>query len=467
MLLMQWVLANFYDLGDQSFKFKTLSLALSPKGRGDLSGIFLSISLDLKYTDLWGYLSLRPHRKTRLSSDSDTLGVYNTPMNYYETGAKKTRVMNLWDVFAFLLIFAVLILIAWSALQMRTPYELGEALKISLDPQNLPAYAIKTVFRMFIALFFSLLFTFTIGTLAAKNKTAEKFIIPAIDILQSVPVLSFLSIAVIGFIQLFPGSLLGPECAAIFAIFTAQVWNMALGFYQSLKTVPANLKEAGTMFHLSAWQQFWRIEVPFSMPSLLWNTMMSMSASWFFVVVSEAISVSNQSILLPGIGSYITVAIQQADTAAMIYAISAMFVVIFFYDQLIFRPLIKWSDKFKSADLPTERKSQSWFTKLLHRTYLLKYGVSFFTVITDYFINNPLFNRKNHREIKQKNARAFSILSIIFISSSILITLGILLQFIFKTLSLSDFETVFLLGLATSSKCPEQPLGNHRLLYID
>ena len=142
-------------------------------------------------------------------------------------------------------------------------------LPISLNPAILPFYALRTVLRMFIALIFSILFTFIVGTLAAKNRRAEQVIIPAIDILQSVPVLSFLSITVTGFIHLFPGSLLGPECASIFAIFTAQVWNITFGFYQSLKTLPHDLKEAAAMFQFSAWQRFWKVEVPFSMSGLV------------------------------------------------------------------------------------------------------------------------------------------------------------------------------------------------------
>ena len=208
---------------------------------------------------------------------------------------------------------------------------------------------------MAIAMICSILFTFIFATLAAKNKHAERIIIPIIDILQSVPVLAFLSITIVGFIRLFHGSMWGPECAAIFAIFTSQVWNMALSFYQSLRTIPNDLKEAADMFQLSLWQRFWRIEVPFGMPGLLWNAMMSMSGSWFFVVTSEAISVSNQNITLPGIGSYIALAIEKADTRAVIYAIFAMLIVILAYDQLLFRPMVKWSEKFKAEMTATEK----------------------------------------------------------------------------------------------------------------
>lgn len=230
---------------------------------------------------------------------------------YFANPDKFSRFINRWDLLLLILTFSVIFFLGWAGSQMATPYQLGDQIPISLEPSNLPFYALRTVLRMFIALIFSILFTFIVGALAAKNRRAEQIIIPAIDILQSIPVLSFLSITVTGFIHLFPNSLLGPECASIFAIFSAQVWNMTFGFYQSLKTVPHDLIEVSAMFRLSAWQRFWKVEVPFSMSGLLWNMMVSMSASWFFVVLSEAISVAHQNIRLPGVGSYIALAIAQ------------------------------------------------------------------------------------------------------------------------------------------------------------
>ena len=204
---------------------------------------------------------------------------------YFANRENVSRFINRWDILLLILIFSVIFFLGWAGQQMATPYQLGEQLPISLDPAKLPFYALRTILRMFIALFLSIVFTFMVGALAAKNRRAEQIIIPAIDILQSVPVLSFLSITVTGFIHLFPGSLLGPECASIFAIFTAQVWNITFGFYQSLKTIPYDLKRLQRCFSLSAWQRFWKVEVPFSMSGLLWNMMISMSASWFFVVL--------------------------------------------------------------------------------------------------------------------------------------------------------------------------------------
>ena len=163
-----------------------------------------------------------------------------------------------------------------------------------------------------------MLFTFTYGTAAAKSRRAGLVLIPILDVLQSVPILGFLTFTVVFFMGLFPGQVLGLELAAIFAIFTSQAWNMAFSMYQSLKTVPADLTEASDSFHLSAWQRFWKLEVPFAVPGLVWNTMMSMSGGWFFVVASEAVSVGDNTWKLPGIGSYVAEALQQRDIAAVL-----------------------------------------------------------------------------------------------------------------------------------------------------
>src|SRR5690242_3744402 len=238
------------------------------------------------------------------------------------------------------IILGVVFLIAFGASQMTQPYAVGMPLAITLDPWYLPYYLLRTTLRMMSALFFSLLFSFVFAALAARYRLAEKIMVPALDILQSIPVLGFLTITVTGFIALFPGSLLGVECAAIFAIFTSQAWNMTFSLYQSLRTVPVELIEAARMYHLSTWQRFWRLEVPHAMPALAWNMMMSVSGGWFFVVASEAITVSGQTILLPGIGSYIATAIDQRDLGAIGYAVLVMLIVILLYDQLLFRPLL-------------------------------------------------------------------------------------------------------------------------------
>lgn len=361
---------------------------------------------------------------------------------------------NVWDVVVLLIVVSILVMLAHGASQMSTPYHLGDSLPISLAPKNLPDYALRTTLRMFIALAASLLFTFVIGSLAAKNKHAERVIIPIIDILQSIPVLGYLSITMVAFIALFPNSLLGPECAAILAIFTGQAWNMFLGFYQCLKNVPHELREASAMFQLSGWQKFWRIEVPFAMPSLIWNTMMSMSASWFFITASEAISVNNQNIMLPGIGSYIGVAISQMNKTAVIYAIITMLIVILLYDQLLFRPLIVWSEKFKAEENEGKYRAGSLVTSLLQRTRLFHYAGQFIAILADGFINY----RANKKKLQLKTTpQKRTKLDIIFMYSwyiiiwlSCLITTIFLAQFIFKTISMHETLHVIVLGCYTT-----------------
>ncbi|HZK90367.1 MAG TPA: ABC transporter permease subunit [Stellaceae bacterium] len=274
---------------------------------------------------------------------------------------------NYWDLIALPLVFGVLALIAWGGMAMGAHYHVGDTLPISLDPWRLPEYALRTVLRMATALVASLIFSLGYAALAAKSRAAEKILIPVLDILQSVPILGFLSITVTGFIALFPGRLLGVECAAIFAIFTSQAWNMTFSLYQSLRTVPAELIEAARMYHLSSWQRFWRLEVPHGIPALVWNMMMSVSGGWFFVVASEAITVSGQSIMLPGIGSYIATAINDRNLGAIGYAVLVMLVVIILYDQLLFRPLLAWSQKFKGDPVGDEDNVRPWFLIVMQR----------------------------------------------------------------------------------------------------
>lgn len=279
---------------------------------------------------------------------------------------------NPYDLAAFALIVAALVLLGHGAAQMRAPLEaLGQA-PVSLDVRHLPEYGLRTTVRMFAAMAASLLFTFTVATWAAKSRRAGQLIVPALDILQSVPVLGFLTFTVTFFLGLFPGRQLGAELAAIFAIFTSQAWNMAFSFYHALRTVPRDLDEVCRGFGLSAWQRFWRLEAPFAAPGLVWNMMMSMSGGWFFVVASEAITVGDTTVELPGIGSYLALAIRQQDFAAVGWAVLAMAVLIVLYDQLVFRPIVAWADKFRAEQTAGSERPRSWVYDLIRRTRLLK-----------------------------------------------------------------------------------------------
>jgi NitT/TauT family transport system permease protein len=283
---------------------------------------------------------------------------------------------NQWDLIAFAAILAVLTAIARSYHGISAPLPAPNEPVVTLDYWQLPYYAFRTTLRMFAALAASLVFTFTYATLAAKSRRAEMVLIPVLDILQSVPILGFLSFTVTFFLGLFPGNTFGAELAAIFAIFTSQAWNMAFSFYQSLRTVPRDLDEVARGFRLTGWQKFWQLEAPFAMPGLIWNTMMSMSGGWFFVVASEAITVGDTTITLPGVGSYIAKANDAGDWSAIGAAVLTMGIVILLYDQLLFRPIVAWAAKFRVELSVAQDVESSWVLNLIKRTHWLRLGVT-------------------------------------------------------------------------------------------
>ncbi|WP_376963152.1 ABC transporter permease subunit [Azospirillum sp. A26] len=288
----------------------------------------------------------------------------NTNVSVKATDAAPNR----WDVVALPLVIGLLALLAIGGHQMALPLDSVEEVPVTLDPWMLPEYALRSTLRMLAAMAASLLFTFTYATLAAKSRRAGMLLIPVLDVLQSVPVLGYISFTVVFFLGLFPGSVLGAECAAIFAIFTSQAWNMAFSFYQSLRTVPRDLDEAATGFGFSGWQRFWTLEAPYAAPGLVWNMMMSMSGGWFFVVASEAITVGDHTITLPGIGSYLAKAIDGQRLDAVGWAVLAMLLVILAYDQLLFRPLVAWADKFRVELTGAQEVPESWLLTLFQRT---------------------------------------------------------------------------------------------------
>ncbi len=293
-------------------------------------------------------------------------------MNRTESFAFVRDLATRWDAIAIIVVIGILTFFAEASRGLLSPVSGLTAAPLSLDPVHLPVYAARTTLRMFTALALSLLFTFTYATWAAKSPRAERLLVPLLDILQSVPILGFISVTVVFFMSLVPGRVLGAEFAAIFAIFTSQAWNMAFSFYQSLRTVPDELCEACGSFLLTPWMRFWRLEVPFAMPALLWNMMMSMSGSWFFVVASESISVGHTNIALPGVGSYIALAIEQGNLRAIGWAIATMLVVILLYDQLIFRPLVVWSDRFRIDQELGGRAPRAWALTMMERSRIMR-----------------------------------------------------------------------------------------------
>jgi NitT/TauT family transport system permease protein len=288
--------------------------------------------------------------------------------------SRRLLVPSIWDVVIFGLVFGGLALIAFGGHETLQPLAVANRRPVSLDPVNLPYYALRTTLRMLLGLIFSFIFTFTYGALAQKSRRAEMILIPMLDILQSVPVIAFATFTLAFFLDLFPGNVIGAELASVFEVFCAQAWNMAFSFYQSLKTVPRDLSDVSDSLRLGGWRRFWTLEAPFAAPGLIWNAMMSMSGAWFFVVFSEAISVGKTSITLPGIGSYVALAIEQKNLAAIGWAILVMLVVILIYDQLLFRPLVAWSEKFRvELSVASGPPPQSWLLDFVQRARLAQH----------------------------------------------------------------------------------------------
>ena len=254
----------------------------------------------------------------------------------------------------------------------------GESLSVNVTPgsstarlptglSHLPYYAACSLLRMFVALGFSTAFTFIYATAAARMRRAEMVLIPVLDILQSVPILGFLTFTTIFFFRLF-GNVVGLEATCIFAVFTSQAWNMTFSFYHSLTTQPRDLDEAARLYRLTKWQRFWKLDVPSSMIGLVWNAMMSMGGGWFFLTAAEAITISGRNYTLPGMGSYIGIAIRQGSLAKVGIAVVVMIIMVVGVNAVFFRPLVAWAEKFRMEDSASGDKPKSFFLNLLRRT---------------------------------------------------------------------------------------------------
>jgi NitT/TauT family transport system permease protein len=247
------------------------------------------------------------------------------------------------------------------------------AVEISRSVWALPAYAGYSLLRIGIAYFLSLAFTLVYGYVAAYNPRAERFMIPLLDVLQSIPVLSFLPGVMLAMVALFPGRQLGVEFGAILLIFTGQVWNMAFSFYASLKSIPKEMREAATVYRYSSWQRFTQMELPFSAIGLVWNSMMSVAGGWFALMVCEMFVLGPRDFRLPGLGSYLQTAASAGDTTSMALGVTTMVVVIVLLDQFIWRPVIAWAEKFKIEQVESTNVPQSWVLSLVtHSTGLAK-----------------------------------------------------------------------------------------------
>lgn len=287
-------------------------------------------------------------------------GITNTNNSY----------INISDILALLVIIGIFATFGINAQALSAPISSLDN-NIELNVSNLPEYAMFTVIRMLIAAVLSVAFSIIFALLAAKSEKLEKIIVPVMDILQSVPVLGFLTFTITYFVNMFPDNRLGIECAAIFAIFTAQAWNIFFGVYHSFKNIPKDLQEVSEVMSFSPLERFFRLDLPFAIPGLIWNTMLSMSGAWFFIVASEAITVGNISYMLPGVGSYIAIAIKQTNMHAVLYSVITMVIVIFLYDFLLFHPLVAWAEKFK-YDQSSVNQSSSYIFKIIRNNFFAK-----------------------------------------------------------------------------------------------
>ena len=239
---------------------------------------------------------------------------------------------------------------------------------IDLSPSNLPYYAVRSLLRMFIALFFSFAFSLSYAYVAARSRRARRVLVPALDILQSVPVLGFLAVTVTFFVALFPGSEIGLECAAIFAVFTSQAWNITFSFYYSLISQPADFDEASRLMGLSRWKRFWTVDVPGGAIGLVWNGMMSFGGAWFFLTASELITVGKRSYTLPGVGSYVGVAVREGQLHDVVYGIVTMIIMILVVNFFFWRPLVAYVDKFRVEQSESGLKAKSLVLDALRRS---------------------------------------------------------------------------------------------------
>jgi NitT/TauT family transport system permease protein len=284
--------------------------------------------------------------------------------------APATRAGLAVDVLLACILFALIAGVVTLAQRWKAP--IREAVVIDLDPRALPGYTLMSLSRGFAAYLLSLVFTLVYGTVAAHSRRAEKVMIPLLDIGQGIPVLGFLPGLVLGMVALFPRTNVGLELACILMIFTGQVWNMVFSFYGSLRGVPQDLKEVARIHRFGWFKTFRTVEVSASVIGLVWNSMISMAGGWFFLTVNEAFTLGDRDFRLPGVGSYMAVAIEKGDKRAMVWAIVAMALMIIAVDQLLWKPLVVWSQRFRLEDISGAEAPRSWVLDLVRRSWIAR-----------------------------------------------------------------------------------------------
>lgn len=301
------------------------------------------------------------------------------------------------DLGVILFILSLLYLIVYVASGWRG--DIG-SITIDLAPVNLPYYALNSIFRILTAYVLSLCFSIWYGYTANKSRINEKIMIPLLDILQSIPVLSFLPGVTLAMIALFPRSRIGLEISSIILIFTGQVWNMAFSYYNSINTLPKELTEVSVIYRLSRYQRFIRLELPFSAIGLVWNSMMSVAGGWFFLMACEMFVLKDRDFRLPGLGSYIHTAADKGDITHVFYGLGAMVVIIILLDILIWRPLVAWTQKFRFETVAGEEERESLVLDIIRRSTVVEKITSYFSIVSERIDKLFITGRKGHSWIK-------------------------------------------------------------------
>ncbi|MGA2904007.1 MAG: ABC transporter permease subunit [Candidatus Korobacteraceae bacterium] len=279
-----------------------------------------------------------------------------------------------WSVLTDFFIFAAGLSVFYAILVLARSWfgPFNPHVEISRDPSHLPLYAAYSLLRIIIAYILSLAFALVYGYVAAYNPRAERIMIPLLDILQSIPVLSFLPGVMLAMVALFPHHQIGVELGAILLIFTGQVWNMAFSFYSSLKSIPRDMRETAKIYRFNWYQRFTQFELPFAAIGLVWNSMMSVAGGWFFLMACEMFVLGSNDFRLPGLGSYLQTAASAGDSQAILWGVITMVLVIVVLDQIVWRPVIAWAEKFKVEQVESTDAPQSWFLNLMQKSRLLK-----------------------------------------------------------------------------------------------
>jgi NitT/TauT family transport system permease protein len=290
-------------------------------------------------------------------------------MGRFHSDRKQQRLFTWGDA------FVLLAIITFLYIGIRLAFDappVVRAAEISLAPSALPWYAALSLGRMAAAYALSLLFTLFYGRLAAYNKRAEQVLMPLLDVLQSVPILSFLPVVLLGLSAILPVNI-AAELASIVLIFTSQVWNLTFAWYQSLTTIPKELREAASIFRLNSWFRFKTMELPFAAISLVWNSMMSWAGGWFFLMAAEIFTVGQRDFRLPGLGAYLHEAANQQNFQAIAWGVATLVLTVVLLDQLVWRPLMAWTDRFKVEMVESEDPPGSWFYKLIHNSRISRW----------------------------------------------------------------------------------------------